>query len=194
MFTGIIESLGRVKSIRTDKGNLMIEIASTISKSLKIDQSVAHDGVCLTVIKKFKSSHIVTAVNETLQKTNLSKLKVGGLINLERALHLNSRLDGHLVSGHVDCTSKLLKIKKLPGSTELEFELKKEFANLIISKGSITINGISLTVSKLKSKSFKVSIIPYTWDHTNLKYLEPGALANIEFDLIGKYILRSRQI
>lgn len=194
MFTGIIESLGRVKSVQKDKNNLQIEIASPLSKSLKIDQSVSHDGVCLTIIKKSKTSHLVTAVSETLQKTNLSKLKVGSMINLERALHLNSRLDGHLVSGHVDCTSKLLNINKLSGSTELEFELRKEFANLIISKGSITINGISLTVSKLKHKSFKVVIIPFTWEHTNLKYLKTGAPANIEFDMIGKYILRSKHI
>ena len=194
MFTGIIETLGFVKSIQMLKGNLQIEIASTLSKSLRIDQSVSHNGICLTVIKQSKTKHIVTAVQETLEKTNLSKLKAGDSINLERAMLLNSRLDGHLVTGHVDGTSKLLKINKLSGSTELEFELKKEFAKLIISKGSICINGISLTVSKLKQKSFKVVIIPYTWDHTNLKNLNPGALVNIEFDLIGKYIIRSKQV
>ncbi|HRG69078.1 MAG TPA: riboflavin synthase [Saprospiraceae bacterium] len=194
MFTGIIETLGRVISIQKEKGNLQLEIASSLSKELKIDQSLSHNGICLTVIQHSKTKHKVTAVRETLEKTNLLKLKKGDFINLERAMLLSNRLDGHLVTGHVDGTSKLKKINRLDGSHVLEFELKKEFAPLIIPKGSVCINGISLTVSKLKQKSFQVTIIPYTWDQTNLKYLKAGDFVNIEFDLIGKYIIRSKQL
>lgn len=192
MFTGIIENLGFIKSLKPIKDNLQIEITSSLSKDLKIDQSVSHNGVCLTIIKSNKSSHVVVAVKETLQCTNLSHLKQGDLINLERAIRIDSRIDGHFVSGHVDCCTHLLKLKKWKGSHELYFKIPKDKEALLIDKGSITINGISLTIAKLKKNQFSVAIIPYTWEHTNLKYLKPGDSVNLEFDLIGKYILRSR--
>lgn len=188
MFTGIIETIGVVKSIKKNQNNLILEIASSISKNLKPDQSVAHNGICLTIIKKTNKTHFVTAIEETISKTNLSHLKVGDIINLERSLVIGQRLDGHFVTGHIDTCSKILELKVLKGSLEVLIELSKEFKEYIIHKGSITINGVSLTVNKLKKKSFTVYIIPYTMEHTNFKNIAADDYVNVEFDLFGKYI------
>ncbi len=190
MFTGIIETTGVLKSISKQKNNLYLEIQSEISKQLKVDQSVSHNGICLTVVKKTNKTHFVTAVKETIDKSNIGALQLGDLINLERALVLGDRLDGHLVSGHIDRKSKIINQRDQNGSTEFIIELDPHFKKFIIEKGSITINGISLTVSKLKNKTFSVFIIPYTLEHTNLKLIKKGDFVNVEFDIIGKYIHR----
>lgn len=189
MFTGIVEKIGIVRSLRWQKDNLMLVIESPISKYLKPDQSVAHNGVCLTITKATKKTHTVTAVKETLQRTNLDNLKTGDAVNLERAVKMNSRLEGHIVQGHVDCTSKILQITDKNGSKELKIELQKKYWPFVVSKGSICINGISLTLTKLGKKFFKVVIIPHTLEHTNLKSARKGNLVNIEFDILGKYIM-----
>ncbi|MBK8955870.1 MAG: riboflavin synthase [Saprospiraceae bacterium] len=194
MFTGIVETVGIVKAIEKKGKNLQFQIVSNISSKLNTDQSVSHNGVCLTVTHKTKTSHFVTAINETLNKTNLGNLTIGSKLNLERALKINQRLDGHLVSGHIDKTTSLLKRESRDGSYLLHFKIDKKDQMYLIPHGSITINGISLTIAKLKKKSFVVAIIPYTWDHTNLKELNIGDEVNIEFDLLGKYILRSQKI
>jgi riboflavin synthase len=188
MFTGIVEEQGTVKSIKKEKENLIIEIESKFSSQLKIDQSVAHNGVCLTVVKKTKQTHFVTAVKETLDKSNLRFVKKGSIINLERSLIFGGRLDGHLVQGHVDHTSKVLKVTDHSGSKEIQIELNKKDSDFVIGKGSICINGISLTVSKLKKNSFSVVIIPFTLEHTNIKHLKKGDLVNVEYDVLGKYV------
>ncbi|MBK6546742.1 MAG: riboflavin synthase [Saprospiraceae bacterium] len=190
MFTGIIETTGVLKSISKQKNNLYLEIQSEISKQLKVDQSVSHNGICLTVVKKTNKTHFVTAVKETIDKSNIGALQLGDLINLERALVLGDRLDGHLVSGHIDRKLKIINQRDQNGSTEFIIELDPHFKKFIIEKGSITINGISLTVSKLKNKTFSVFIIPYTLEHTNLKLIKKGDFVNVEFDIIGKYIHR----
>ncbi|MFN3940225.1 MAG: riboflavin synthase [Chitinophagales bacterium] len=190
MFTGIIEAKGTVKDLVHEGSNLHITIQSNISSELKIDQSVAHNGVCLTVVKKEYNLHTVTAIAETLSKTNLHRLQVGNTINLERALRIGDRLDGHLVQGHVDTTAQLQKITPADGSWLLLFSFASQFKNLIVEKGSITINGISLTLVNVNTDTFSVAIIPYTWEHTNLQELKEGSMVNIEFDVVAKYIAR----
>ncbi len=190
MFTGIIEVKGFVKSIKKDNENMTMEIQSGISNLLKPDQSVSHNGACLTVTKKTRNSHFVTAVKETLEKTNLRLLKTGDVINLERSLIMGMRLDGHFVQGHIDHTSKVTKVINHNGSKEIVVELARADHGLIVEKGSVCLNGVSLTVSKLKKNSFSVVIIPYTLEHTNLKNVKKGSLLNVEFDIFGKYVQR----
>ncbi len=184
MFTGIIETTGIIKEITASGTNKTFWIESPLSPELKIDQSLSHNGACLTVEEIKEDLHRVTAIKETLDKTNLGDWKIGDLINLERCLQMNGRLDGHIVQGHVDTTAICVDIKKLKGSWELEFEFPKKFSNLIIEKGSISLNGISLTIFNAKKKSFKVAIIPYTFENTNIKTLVTGNLVNLEFDMI----------
>ena len=194
MFTGIIEALGTVKEIATLGTNKTFWIQSPLSHEFNVDQSIAHNGVCLTVEEVSNDHHRVTAVAETLQKTTLNQWQVGSLINLERSLLPSSRLDGHFVQGHVDTTGTLDKLEPKDGSWELTFSFPKQFAPLIIEKGSISINGISLTAFKVKKSSFRVAIIPYTWQHTNLHTLKEKNVVNLEFDMIGKYIIRKSKI
>lgn len=193
MFTGIIECLGVVKEIAASGTNKIFWIESPLSSSFKMDQSVAHDGVCLTVEDVQENLHRVTAVEETLNKTDLNQWEIGTHVNLERSLLPTNRLDGHFVQGHVDTTGICKKVKDKQGSHEFEFEFPKKFAELIIEKGSVCVNGISLTAFDVKKHSFKVAIIPYTFEHTNLHYLKEGNEVNLEFDMIGKYILRKQQ-
>ncbi|HEV8284782.1 MAG TPA: riboflavin synthase [Chitinophagaceae bacterium] len=190
MFTGIIEKIGVVKNISDNGSNKTIWIESDISNELNVDQSVSHNGVCLTVEEVIGSTHRVTAIKETLSKTNLTNWQVGDLVNLERSLRLHSHLDGHLVQGHVDATATCISKERKNGSWEFEFRFPKKFAELVIEKGSICVDGISLTAFNVNKKTFKVAIIPYTFDHTNIKAVQKGDAVNIEFDLIGKYILR----
>ena len=190
MFTGIIETTGTIAQITTQGTNKTCWIQSSFFAELKIDQSVSHDGVCLTIEELKNGLHRVTAIEETLKKTTLNQCQSGNQINLERSLLPSSRLDGHFVQGHVDSIGICKKIKNLNGSMELEFEFDKKFAPFIIEKGSICINGVSLTAFDVKKKSFKVAVIPYTLEHTNLQYLSPANKVNLEFDLIGKYIHR----
>lgn len=190
MFTGIVESLGTVRDVQEQGSNLTFFIESSISAALRVDQSVAHDGVCLTVEAVDGHRHQVTAIAETLSKTALQDWGAGKKVNLERSLLLTSRLDGHFVQGHADTTAQLEKIRERKGSFELEFSYGRKWAALLVEKGSIAINGISLTVFDVKKQSFRVAIIPYTWEHTNLSLLQTGDAVNIEFDLLGKYIHR----
>jgi riboflavin synthase len=190
MFTGIIETLGTVQEIRKNEDNYDITIASSITNELKIDQSVAHNGVCLTVVSISDSKYIVTAINETIQKTNLSDWNVGDLINLERAMKLGDRLDGHIVQGHVDQIGTCKNIENANGSWYYTFEYNPDLRNLTIEKGSITVNGVSLTVVNSRKNEFSVAIIPYTYENTNFKSIKIGAKINLEFDVIGKYITK----
>ncbi len=191
MFTGIIESIGKVEKIEKDGQNYHFTFKSDISKDLKIDQSVAHNGVCLTVISQNNMKHKVTAIYETIQKTNMSSLKVGSLVNLERCLKIGDRLDGHMVQGHVDETIICTKIKEEDGSWRIGFEGTNLNEKLIVDKGSICINGISLTVAKINKIFFEVAIIPYTYENTNFKQLKLYDKVNIEYDILGKYILKN---
>ena len=190
MFTGIIESLGKITNVKADCGNIDFTIESEISKELKIDQSVSHNGVCLTVTEKSDNTHTVTAVKETLDKSSLKNFSVDDLINLERAMKLGERLDGHLVQGHVDGVAKCISVSVNDGSWiyQFEFDIKNEM--LLIEKGSICINGVSLTVFDIVKNTFKVTIIPYTYENTSFKKLKEGDMVNIEFDMIGKYLAR----
>ncbi|MBT8182270.1 MAG: riboflavin synthase [Eudoraea sp.] len=190
MFTGIIETLGKIHRLRKEGGNLHITVSSLITDELKIDQSVSHNGVCLTVVEKDTSNYTVTAIDETLQKTNLSELKEGQLINLERAMVMGSRLDGHLVQGHVDQTAVCSKIIRNDGSWLFTFEYDPKLNNITIEKGSITVDGVSLTVVNSEKNAFSVAIIPYTYEHTRFKEYEIGSVVNLEFDVIGKYVAR----
>jgi riboflavin synthase len=190
MFTGIIESIGKVVEIANQGSNKTFWIESSLFSELKIDQSLSHNGVCLTIEDLKNSLHKVTAVQETLEKTNLGFWTVNSHINLERSLLPLSRLDGHFVQGHVDGIASCKKVKSLDGSWELEFEFDKKFAAFMIEKGSICVNGVSLTAFEVKKKSFKVAIIPYTWEHTNFNSIQKGYQINLEFDIIGKYISR----
>ncbi|WP_274474925.1 riboflavin synthase [Mangrovimonas aestuarii] len=190
MFTGIIESIGTVKQIVKDKENLHITVESNITPELKIDQSVAHNGVCLTVVEINNNEYTVTAIQETLNKTNLNTLKVDDSVNLERAMKLGDRLDGHIVQGHVDQIATCTNIKNAEGSWIFTFEYDNVLNNVTIEKGSITINGVSLTVVDSKLDSFSVAIIPYTFEHTNFKTFETGTVVNLEFDVLGKYVKR----
>lgn len=191
MFTGIIETTGRVSRIFSTGTNTSFWIESSISAELKPDQSVSHNGVCLTVEEVNGNQHRVTAIAETLSKTNLSAWTEGSRINLERCLQLHDRLDGHIVQGHVDCIATCSQLRQKDGSWEFSFDFPKKFAALVIEKGSIAVDGISLTAFDVRKNRFKVAIIPYTFEHTNLSSLIPGHTVNIEFDLIGKYLLRS---
>jgi len=193
MFTGIIETLGKVVDLRQEQGNLHITMGSSISSELKIDQSVSHNGVCLTVVALADGKHTVTAIEETLNKTNLGQFKVGDLVNLERCMQMNARLDGHIVQGHVDQTAVCTGFKELGGSWEYTFEYDQAQGNVTVEKGSICVNGISLTVVNSKSNSFSVAIIPYTFEHTNLQQVRIGSTVNLEFDIIGKYVARLMQ-
>ena len=190
MFTGIIESLGKVTNVKVDRGNIDFTIESEISNELKIDQSVSHNGVCLTVTETTENTHTVTAVKETLEKSSLGSFSVDDLINLERAMKLGDRLDGHLVQGHVDGVAKCIGVSVNDGSWiyKFEFDIKNEM--LLIEKGSICINGVSLTVFDVAENTFKVTIIPYTYENTQFKKLKEGDIVNIEFDMIGKYLAR----
>ena len=190
MFTGIIESLGKVTNVKVDRGNIDFTIESEISNELKIDQSVSHNGVCLTVTETTNNTHTVTAVKETLEKSSLGSFSVDDLINLERAMKLGERLDGHLVQGHVDGVAKCIGVSVNDGSWiyKFEFDIKNEM--LLIEKGSICINGVSLTVFDVAENSFKITIIPYTYENTQFKKLKEGDIVNIEFDMIGKYLAK----
>ena len=190
MFTGIIETVGIVKDVISNGFNKTFWIESPISAELKVDQSISHSGVCLTIEEIKEGSHQVTAIYETLQKTNLGAWQTGTTVNIERSLLLNSRLDGHFVQGHVDATGICTKTHEKKGSREFEFEFPKKFAELIIEKGSICVNGISLTAFNVKKKAFTVAIIPFTLEHTNIKDVKPGDSVNLEFDMIGKYLQR----
>ena len=191
MFTGIIESIGKVENIEKDGENYHFTFQSDISKNLKIDQSVAHNGVCLTVTSQNNIEHQVTAIYETIQKTNMSSLKIGSLVNLERCLKIGDRLDGHMVQGHVDDTIVCTKINEEDGSWRIGFEGENLNEKLIVDKGSICINGISLTVAKINKNYVEVAIIPYTYDNTNFKQLKINDIVNIEYDILGKYILKN---
>jgi len=194
MFTGIIENLGVVKNLERDNGNLHITVQSELTPELKIDQSVAHNGVCLTVVELHVDSYTVTAIDETLKKTNLGQLHKGDFINLERAMILGSRLDGHIVQGHVDQTATCRSIAEEDGSWIFTFEYDPKLQNVTIEKGSITINGVSLTVVNSKINQFSVAIIPYTYEHTTFKEFKAGTVVNLEFDVIGKYVKRLLEV
>ena len=191
MFTGIIESLGIIKDIVTNGSNKTFWIESSISDDLGIDESISHDGVCLTIEQISNGSHKVTAIKETLEKTNLHTSKVGDMVNLERSMQMNGRIDGHIVQGHVDSTAVCNKKNVLDGSTEFTFKFKKRFASLIIEKGSVCINGISLTAFAVTKNKFTVAIIPYTMQHTNLRSVHEKSIVNIEFDVLGKYVQKA---
>ena len=190
MFTGIIESLGKITDLKVDRGNIDFTIESDISKELKVDQSVSHNGVCLTVTDTNNNTHTVTAVKETLDKSSLTNFSVNDLVNLERAMKLGERLDGHLVQGHVDGVAKCLGISVNDGSWIYKFEFDISNEMLLIEKGSICIDGVSLTVFDIIENTFKVTIIPYTFENTSFKSLKEGDIVNIEFDMIGKYLAR----
>lgn len=190
MFTGIIETLGTVIAVEKDLDNVHFSIASDISRELKIDQSVAHNGVCLTVVRLDENTHTVTAIEETLNKTNLGTLEIGSQVNLERCMQMNGRLDGHIVQGHVDQTATCVKKEELDGSWEYRFKYDASAGNVTVEKGSICVNGISLTVVGSTADEFSVFIIPYTHEHTNLNSVDVGSTVNLEFDIIGKYVAR----
>jgi len=194
MFTGIIESLGRVHSLSATGTNKTFWIASPLSDTFRIDQSVSHNGACLTVEEVTPDMHRVTAIRETLEKTNLDSWKEGVLINLERCLQPSGRLDGHIVQGHVDTTGTCIGYLERAGSWEYLIAFPASFASLVIEKGSISLNGISLTLFDVGVDTFSVAIIPYTYGHTNMQTLKPGDTVNLEFDMIGKYVQRSAQL
>lgn len=190
MFTGIIETIGIVQAIKKEQSNLHFTISSSISQELKIDQSLAHNGVCLTIISLNGNTHTVTAIEETLKKTTLGTLKIGDAINLERCMPANGRFDGHIVQGHVDQTAICTHIENQHGSILFHFEYNAQTGNITVEKGSICINGISLTVVNSSVNSFSVCIIPYTLENTNMKHIKVGSLVNLEFDILGKYIAK----
>lgn len=193
MFTGIIEAFGTVEKMEQEQGNLHLSLASDLASELKIDQSLAHNGVCLTVVAKTPTSYTVTAIQETLNKTNLGALQVGAKVNLERAMQINARLDGHLVQGHVDVVGVCTEVRETEGSWLFSFEYPETVDYVSIEKGSITVNGVSLTVVNSGKNTFSVAIIPYTYEHTNFHQLQKGSPVNLEFDLIGKYIAKLQQ-
>ena len=194
MFTGIIEELGIVKALEKRSGNLHLTIEAKMAPELKIDQSVAHNGVCLTVVELDGDQYAVTAIEETLNKTNLGALKVGDAVNLERGMKLGARLDGHIVQGHVDQTAICTEIIQKEGSREFTFEYDPSQNNVTIEKGSVTVNGVSLTVINSQKSHFSVAIIPYTLENTDFKFLKEGMTVNLEFDVIGKYVQRLTQL
>lgn len=190
MFTGIIETLSKLEKIEKEGSNVHFTFSSNITQELKIDQSLAHNGVCLTVVNITGNTYTVTAIEETLKRTNLGALKIGDEVNLERCMPANGRFDGHIVQGHVDATAVCADVKDLKGSWEFVFEHEKHRNNITVEKGSITINGVSLTVVKSTDTLFSVHIIPYTYEHTNFKTIKAGSSVNIEFDVIGKYVAK----
>ena len=194
MFTGIIENVGVVRSLTPKGSNLEFEIECPFTDELKVDQSLAHNGVCLTVERVKPPCYTVTAIHETLQKSNLGNLKEGSVINLERCMIAGGRLDGHLVLGHVEALGECLSITPRGGSWEFRFRYPREHSGLLVEKGSICLNGISLTVFDVTGDQFSVGVIPYTYEHTNIKGLQPGSTVNLEFDIIGKYVLRNLAI
>ena len=194
MFTGIVEALGQIKDVTVQGSNKSFWIQSQLFNELKVDQSIAHNGVCLTVEELKNELYKVTAVKETLDKTALGGWQKEDLVNLERSLLPSSRLDGHFVQGHVDTTGTCININNCSGSWEILFSFPPNFASLIIEKGSVCVNGISLTCFEVGDTSFRVAVIPYTWQHTNLNRLKEGHKVNLEFDLIGKYILRQKAL
>lgn len=194
MFTGIIECIGKVESVSENGSNLSFWVSSPLSGELKVDQSLSHDGVCLTVESLDKGKHSVTAIAETIAKTNLSTWAAGTEINLERCMQMNGRLDGHIVQGHVDATAICLDQKEQAGSWEYTFQFPAEFAALVIEKGSVAVNGTSLTCFNVGKDRFTVAVIPYTFEHTNIKRVVKGSIVNIEFDILGKYIQRRMEL
>lgn len=196
MFSGIVEEAAKVVNITRDGGNVHLTLTCSFVNELKIDQSVAHNGVCLTVVNlPGDGTYTVTAIQETLDRSNLGDLKVGDLVNLERSMLMNGRLDGHIVQGHVDCTATCLSVEEADGSRYYHFRynVDKEMARkgyVTVEKGSVTVNGVSLTVCNSETDSFRVAIIPYTFEHTNFKNIQPGTRVNLEFDIIGKYLSR----
>ncbi len=194
MFSGIIKTVGKIESFEDKGSTRTFTISSSFSDSLKIDQSVSHDGVCLTIMNVYPGTHQVEVIHETLSKSTLGSVTVGYNVNLEKAISAYTLLDGHLVQGHVDTAVMCKKIVDLHGSWKLYFHLSDAYAGLLIPQGSICINGVSLTVSDLSKDSFAVDIIPYTYENTNLKFLKEGSPVNVEFDLIGKYIVRQFEL
>lgn len=194
MFTGIVETLGIISDIKKDQENIHLTIQTNITNELKIDQSVAHNGVCLTVVDLFDDKHVVTAIKETLDKTTLGSWQIGDKVNIERAMKLGDRLDGHIVQGHVDQTAICTNIENKGGSWEFTFEYDSALNNITIEKGSITVNGTSLTVVNSKKDSFSVAIIPYTYENTIFHTFEIGTKVNLEFDVVGKYIARMYEL
>lgn len=194
MFTGIIEAVGRITAVEPGGSNRSFWVASAISGELKVDQSLSHEGVCLTVEAVESGRHRVTAIDETLKKTNLDNWREGKLVNLERCMAMNGRLDGHIVQGHVDTTAVCTDRKELEGSWEFSFDFDARFAHLVIEKGSVSLNGTSLTVFNVGKNSFTVAIIPYTFEHTSISEVRAGEKVNIEFDIIGKYISRLSEL
>ena len=194
MFTGIVEEVGKIKNLTRENSNLHIEVEAAMTPELKIDQSISHNGVCLTVVSIKENSYTVTAIQETLNKTNLDRLFEGDLVNLERGMKLGDRLDGHIVQGHVDQTATCIAIKDIDGSWQFTFEYDPKLNNITIEKGSITVNGVSLTVVNSEKSSFSVAIIPYTFENTIFKKIEKGTIVNLEFDVIGKYVKRISEL
>ena len=194
MFTGIVEPLGIISDIKKDQENIHLTIQTNITNELKIDQSVAHNGVCLTVVNLFDDKHVVTAIKETIDKTTLGLWQIGNKVNIERAMKLGDRLDGHIVQGHVDQTAICTNIEDKEGSWEFTFEYDSTLNNITIEKGSITVNGTSLTVVNSKKDSFSVAIIPYTYENTIFHTFEVGTKVNLEFDVVGKYIARMYEL
>lgn len=190
MFTGIIETLGEVKAIEKDQENVHFTIKSSLTNELKIDQSVAHNGCCLTVVGIEGDEYVVTAIKETMDRTNLGEWNVGDKVNVERCTQMNGRLDGHIVQGHVDSTAKVVKVENEAGSWKVHFKYAEGVDQVTVEKGSITVNGVSLTVVDSHKDGFSVAIIPYTWEETNFHAFSPGSTANIEFDIVGKYVKR----
>ena len=190
MFTGIIETAATIAQIEKDNDNINITLTCPIVPELKIDQSLSHDGVCLTVVALAPDSYTVTAIKETLEKTNLGNWTVGSEVNLERAMKLGDRLDGHIVQGHVDQVGTCVSVEDASGSWYFTFRYDAAPNNITIEKGSITVNGVSLTVVNSKANEFSVAIIPYTYEHTNFKNIKPGTVVNLEFDVVGKYVAR----
>jgi riboflavin synthase len=192
MFTGIIETIGKIIKVKKEKGNIHFTIGTPITKELHIDQSICHDGVCLTVVKVFPkiNQYVVTAIDETLKKTNLGTWKSGYEINLERSMKMEGHIDGHILQGHVDQTAKCIGIKEMDGSWMLTFEYDPQKGNITVEKGSISVNGVSLTVVDSGKKTFSVAIIPFTYEVTNFHNFKKGTVVNIEFDIIGKYVAK----
>lgn len=188
MFTGIIETFGRVEKIERENSNINFTFSSSITSELKVDQSLSHNGVCLTVVKIIDKNYVVTAIEETLKRTNLGALGLGDMVNLERCMPANGRFDGHIVQGHIDTTAKCIEINNLNGSWIFVFEYEKNKNNITVEKGSVTINGVSLTVVNSEENIFSVCIIPFTFEHTNFNKLTLGSIVNLEFDIIGKYL------
>ena len=190
MFTGIIETIGTVESLDSEGNNINLLVSSSISKDLEVDQSVSHDGVCLTVTNKSNKSHNVTIVNQTIQKSKFSHLRIGSELNLERSMKINGRIDGHIVQGHVDDVGKCVNIEDESNSWIFTFQISDKFSKYLVEKGSISINGVSLTCFDIKDKFFSVAIIPHTYQNTNFNKIKINDFVNIEFDIIGKYVDR----